>query len=122
MVFTGQVDAPEAWYAAADVVVHASVQPEPFGLVLLEAMASECALIAAGAGGPREVVEDGTNGVLVPPGDPAALAGALERLLADEEERRRLGRRGRETVLAKHTTARMVAHFAELIGAGRGGS
>ena len=74
-----------------DIVVHASVVPEPFGNVVLEGMAAGLAVVASGLGGPAELIEDGVNGLLYPPGDIAALARALQRLGADPELRRRLG-------------------------------
>src|SRR5262249_59618973 len=65
---------------AADLVIHASNR-EPFGRVLLEAMAAGRAVIAPREGGPREIVVDGKTGVLVPPRDPDALAAAMVALL-----------------------------------------
>lgn len=75
-----------------DVVVHASITPEPFGNVIVEAMLLGRAVVAAGEGGPTEIITHETDGLLVPPRDPVALAESLERLLADDELRWRLGR------------------------------
>jgi glycosyltransferase involved in cell wall biosynthesis len=80
--FAGHQAEVNRWYEALDVVVHASFG-EPFGLVLVEAMALGKPLVATDVGGPLEIVEDGTSGLLVPPGDPQALAEAVERILAD---------------------------------------
>ena len=63
---------------------------EPFGLVALEALACGVPVIATAVGGWNEIVVHGDCGLLVPPGDPAALAQALQRLLIDEPLRRRL--------------------------------
>ena len=60
-------------------MVHASTVPEPFGQVVVEAMGVGRPIIAAAAGGPLEVVTDGTDGLLTPPGDADALASALTR-------------------------------------------
>ena len=79
-----------------DVLVHCSVVPEPFGQVVVEGMAAGCAVVAAAAGGPLEVVTDGVDGLLVPPGDVDGLAAALRLLVADGELRERLGRAARE--------------------------
>jgi glycosyltransferase involved in cell wall biosynthesis len=68
---------------AADVVLHCSTAPEPFGRVIVEAMLSGTPIVAADAGGPREIVDDGRTGVLVTPDDAAALARRLDDLLAD---------------------------------------
>jgi glycosyltransferase involved in cell wall biosynthesis len=81
---------------AVDVVVHTSLAPEPFGRVLVEAMLMERPVIAADAGGAREIVQEGVTGLLVPPGRPDDLAGALRRLLEDSALRVEMGRRGRE--------------------------
>jgi len=69
--------------AAWDVVVHASVRPEPFGRVILEGMLLGKPVIASDAGGVRELITDGETGYLTPPGDAAALAARLRAVLAD---------------------------------------
>lgn len=68
---------------AADVIVHASTLPEPFGRVIVEGMLARRPVIATAAGGVREIVEDGVTGVLVPPNDAFALAGAIRALRDD---------------------------------------
>lgn len=87
-------DAPEVM-AALDVLVLTSTAPEPFGLVLLEAMASGKPVIATAQGGPLEIVVDGKTGFLIPPRDPAALANAIERLVDKRDLRERMGAAGR---------------------------
>jgi phosphatidylinositol alpha-mannosyltransferase len=79
--------------ARADVLVAPSLKGESFGLVLAEAMAAGVPVVASDIPGYRDVLAGG--GVLVPPGDAAALASALERLLADDAERARLASAGR---------------------------
>jgi glycosyltransferase involved in cell wall biosynthesis len=86
---------------AADIFALPS-REEPFGLVLLEAMALEKPVVASDAGGPREIVVHGETGVLVPPDDCAALANALQTLIADDALRARFGQAGR---------ARFLTHF-----------
>jgi glycosyltransferase involved in cell wall biosynthesis len=95
--FTGHVDDVATELATLDVVVHASTIPEPFGQVVIEAMAAGVPIIAADAGGPAEVVTDGVDGLLVAMGDVEALAGALTRLAGDPELRDRLAAAGRAT-------------------------
>ncbi len=91
VLFLGQRSDTNALMNACDVVVHASVEPEPWGLVLAEAMAAGRAVIGAAAGGPLEMITDGQTGLLTPPGDAAALAGAMESLFRQPELRRALG-------------------------------
>jgi glycosyltransferase involved in cell wall biosynthesis len=77
--------------ASFDVLVHASVIPEPFGQVVLEGMAAGLAVIAADEGGPAAVIDDGRTGRLFRSRDRGALAAAMTALGADPAERRRLG-------------------------------
>lgn len=88
-------DIPEVM-AALDVFVHTSVRPEPFGLVLVEAMATGRPVVAANGGGVPEVVEAGVTGLLAEPGDWRAVADAVLRLLSDPQQAQAMGRAGRE--------------------------
>jgi phosphatidyl-myo-inositol alpha-mannosyltransferase len=81
--------------AAADVFVAPSVGGETFGVVLVEAMAAGLPVVASDIPGYDEVLEDGVEGLLVPPRDPAALAEAVSRILDDAELAKRLGEAGR---------------------------
>jgi len=76
-----RADVPR-WMNAVDIVVHASLN-EPFGIVLLEAMALGKPMIAGSSGGPAEIVTDGVDGLLVPYGDATQLSASLIRLLDD---------------------------------------
>ena len=80
--------------------------------MFLEAMAAELPVVACRVAAIPEVVQDGVTGLLVPPRDPAALAAEIERLIADPELARRLGRDGRRRVLAftpRHVAERFVS-------------
>ncbi len=83
-----------------DVLVHASVIPEPFGQVVVEGMAAGVPVVAAAAGGPAEVISDGVDGLLVVPGDAEALAVALRRLERDPGLRASLGAAARQRATA----------------------
>lgn len=78
-------------FSSLDVVVHASTSPEPFGRVIIEAMALGKPVIATALGGPLEIIENGHNGFLIKPGDPVSLAEAIITLVSDEKERLRIG-------------------------------
>lgn len=92
---------------------------EPFGIVVLEAMAAGKAVIATRAGGVPEFVEDGVQGILVPPRDPEAVAVALRRLLADAASAERMGAAGRRLVREQFTweaiSERYVALYAQTL-------
>jgi glycosyltransferase involved in cell wall biosynthesis len=88
-------DIPEV-LAASSLLVHASIEPEPFGLVLIEAMACGRPVVATAAGGVLDIVVDGETGLLVPRGDPEATARAAIRVLRDAPLASDLGRTGRE--------------------------
>jgi len=96
VTFTGFTTEVADYMNAMSVVLHASVLPEPFGRVLLEAMALRKPVVATRDGGVVEIVEDGATGLLVEPGDSEAMARAVVTLLSDEGMRRRLGERGRQ--------------------------
>ncbi|HET8996704.1 MAG TPA: glycosyltransferase family 4 protein [Acetobacteraceae bacterium] len=95
----GQCDDMPAALMLADVVVHASTQAEAFGRVVIEAQAMARPVIAADLGGPVETVQHGVTGWRVPPGDPAALAAAIQHVLTlPPGERQAMGARARAGV------------------------
>jgi glycosyltransferase involved in cell wall biosynthesis len=93
---------------ALEVQIHASVDPEPFGRVLLEAMALHKPLVASGGGAVPEIVVDGETGLLFTPGDASALAGKLRALLLDPERARAMGAAGRKRLEAHYSIRRNV--------------
>ncbi len=98
VTFVGRV--PEQRVAAEIAGARALVFPsrwEGFPNAVLEAMERGLPVVASDVGAVRTLVRDGETGALVPPDDPAALAGAIERLLADEPARREMARRARDT-------------------------
>jgi glycosyltransferase involved in cell wall biosynthesis len=103
-----------AMYRAADIVVYPSCFEEPFGLVMLEAMATARPVIVSRAGGMPEVVQDGVSGLVVPKGDHEALAGAVLSLLRDPALAAGLGEQGRRVVERAFTKELMVARILSL--------
>jgi len=108
----GDVRPVEPLLAALDVLVLPSLS-EASGIVLLEAGALGVPVVATAVGGIPEVVEDGVTGILVPPGQPAALADAVTRLLRNPILARAMGVAARERVEREFTLERMIAgHLA----------
>lgn len=109
VVFTGnRSDIPEIM-AASDIVVHSACKPEPFGLVIAEAMASGTPVIATRGGGTAEIIEDGVTGLLVPMASADALQEAIDKLLASDELRERIRTKAQETVTQRFSIERHVA-------------
>jgi glycosyltransferase involved in cell wall biosynthesis len=96
--FTGFRDDVSAVLQELDIFVHASVIPEPFGQVIIEAMAAGLPVIAAGAGGPLEIITSEVDGLFHEPGDAHDLATVMRRVAADPALRRRLGEAARASV------------------------
>jgi len=112
--FLGQRGDIPALMNAADAFVLSSAW-EGFGLVIAEALACKLPVVVTDSGGPREVVDNGRVGFLVPPRDPDALAQAMVRLMdLPEAERRRMGELGREYVEANYSLDRVVDQWEAL--------
>lgn len=107
----GFADDVPALMAASDIHVVPS-RYEPFGLTAIEAMAMATPVVAARVGGLAEIIDDGANGLLFAPGDPADLAARLACLLQSAPLRRRLGEKAAETVAARYS-ARAMAEAVE---------
>ena len=111
----------ETLFAAADAVVVPSTRPEPFGLVALEAAAAGLPVVAAAHGGLPEIIRHEETGVLVEPGDPAALAAALRRLADDPPAAAAMGAAAAADVAARFdpeaTVTALEALYDELLAA-----
>ncbi len=104
----GNCDDMPAALLLADIVVHASTEPEAFGRVVIEAQAMGRPVIASDLGGPVETVQQGVTGWRIPPGNPRALADAITQVLAmPAADRTAIGLAARAAVLARCTTAAM---------------
>jgi glycosyltransferase involved in cell wall biosynthesis len=109
--FIGFQPDPSEVYPALDVVVHASIQPEPFGLTIAEAMACGRAVVVSRAGGAAELFTPGREALGVPPGDVDALADALRMLLTDDALRERLGAAARRAAVQRFDPSRLAAQL-----------
>ena len=79
---------------AVDIVLHSSTSPEPFGRVIVEGMLAHKPVIATGAGGAKEIIKDGVDGILIPPNNPMAMVSAIKRLISDPERTDTIARNG----------------------------
>jgi glycosyltransferase involved in cell wall biosynthesis len=113
--FLGQRSDVAELVADADIAVVPSKVPEPFGKTVIEAMALGRPVIASAGGGPSEVIRDGVDGLLVPPGDPVALADAIVRLLDDPDGARRIGERAARRA-EEFDEAHAAAQYTSAIG------
>jgi glycosyltransferase involved in cell wall biosynthesis len=112
--FTGFLDDPATAMRALDIIVHASTQAEPFGMVIIEGMACGKAVVVSRAGGASELFIDGVNALGYRPGDAAALARQIERLACDEGLRRRLGTAARVAAEQHYRGERLAKDLVSL--------
>jgi len=112
LTFVGQVDDARPWMRAARVVVHSSDRPEPFGLVMAEAMMQERPVAAFRHGGAAEIVLDGETGRLVSPGDSAALGRGIAEMLQAPGRAEAMGLAGRRRALEYFDADVMTASVA----------
>ena len=114
VTFTGYRPDIYRFLEVADVVVHSSVEPDSFPTVLLEAMALGRPVIASDLGGPREIIDDGRTGLLVPPKDAGALADAIIRTLGRADHGVDLGRAGAERFNTHFRAERMTGRVERI--------
>jgi glycosyltransferase involved in cell wall biosynthesis len=106
--FTGFISDSAAAIRALDIVVHASVAPEPFGLTVAEAFACGRSVVASRGGGVLEIIRENQNALVHRPGDAHELAASLARLVEDPGLRHRLGKAARKTAEVSFTRERLA--------------
>jgi glycosyltransferase involved in cell wall biosynthesis len=111
---TGYVDDPERWYRQLDLVVHLSSE-EPFGLVLIEAMANALPVVSVPSGAVCEVITDGKTGIVASARTGAAVADAIASLLDDPARRKALGSAAEVDAAERFSHRRMASAVAQLL-------
>jgi glycosyltransferase involved in cell wall biosynthesis len=114
VTFTGFLEDTAPLMRGLQIVVHASTEPEPFGLVIAEAMACGRAVIASMAGGAAEILQPGLNGMGHAPGDVAGLAQAIEHLVKHPDLRKQYGDAARLAAESLFEPARMARQMIEV--------
>ncbi|KQO71719.1 glycosyltransferase family 4 protein [Methylobacterium sp. Leaf89] len=115
VLFLGQRSDVPRLMQAVDAVVHPSVDPEPFGRTLVEAMLAGVPVVATDAGASSEILDGGALGTLVPPRRPDRIAAALAEILDRPEAFAERTRLARERALARYGATRMQDDLADLI-------
>jgi glycosyltransferase involved in cell wall biosynthesis len=115
IIFAGIRKDIERMYAAMDIFVLPSTCEEAFGMVLIEAMAMGRPVIGTLVGGMPEIIEHERNGLLVPPGDPQALAHSITRYIKDPDFSKRIAGEGCRTVELQFSAEAMGNHFEKLL-------
>jgi glycosyltransferase involved in cell wall biosynthesis len=105
---------PASAMRALDVIVHASTEPEPFGLVIAEAMACGKPVVTTAYGGAAELISDGQDALIAAAGQSVALAGAIAKLASDPGLRAAIGERARETARRKFAPETVALQLAGL--------
>lgn len=113
-ILTGYREDVERLCVAMDIVVHASIEPEPYGMVIPEGMAARKPVIATDAGGPSEIINSGVDGILLPPGNVEKMSEAILELANDPLKRDLMGKNGYQKV-KKHLTIENAATKIEKI-------
>jgi glycosyltransferase involved in cell wall biosynthesis len=112
--FTGFIEDSPSLMRSLDLVVHASTRPEPFGLVITEAMASGRAVVVSAAGGAAEIASFCDSVATYEPGNVLALASLLETLARDDSRRKSAGEFGRRCAEKYFDQIRLGEQFGEL--------
>jgi glycosyltransferase involved in cell wall biosynthesis len=112
--FAGHQPTVEPFLQLAEIVVHSSITPDPFGMVCLEAMKLGKPVIASAEGGPSEIIENGISGLLVKPGEPANLAEAIVKLLEYRSLRITMGEAARKRAENFFSINRMIREWEQV--------
>lgn len=112
--FTGHATNVLSIMAASDIVVHSSIEPEPFGLVITEAMSAGAAIIASDLGAPREIIHHGFDGLIASPLNAEELGAAIQCLIDDDGIRNSLAEQGRQKAASLYSASIYANKITEL--------
>lgn len=114
VIFTGFLKNRFEVIASLDIIVQTSIEPESFGRVLIEAMTMAKPVVATKIGGFCEIIENGIDGILIPPEDSTQLAKSIIKILTNKELRQKLGDNGKKKVLKKYNIDETVDRYTKL--------
>lgn len=115
VILLGQVNDMESFYEKLDIFVLPSIQPEPFGLVVIEAMEAGIPVIATKHGGPMEIIEDGIDGFLVDYDTPIEMADKILQLINNQELRKKIASRGKQKKRELFSIEAMVRNISNIL-------
>lgn len=111
VVFTGYIQDIHPVYEILDVLVHTSIEPEPFGLVITEALSHETPVICSDLGAPKELIKDGIDGFIVDPFNESLLADRIKELLQNKGLRRKMGKAGKDRIMNEFNIDKFIHEF-----------
>jgi glycosyltransferase involved in cell wall biosynthesis len=114
IIFTGFRRDVENIINFLDILLHASIEPEPFGRVILEGMAVGMPIIATNAGGVQEIIVNGETGILIPMNDPIALANQIHYCLSNPDKAKEMGVKGRERLINVFSNDKMIKEIENI--------
>jgi len=120
VTFVGSVGNVQRYLQASDVFV-LPTEREAFGISLIEAMACGIPVVASGVGGIPDILHDNVDGCLIPAGDFQQLRDSLDRLFGDDELRKRLGCRARDSIMQRFTQQAVIEQYLQLLGSSSAG-
>ncbi|WP_195335661.1 glycosyltransferase family 4 protein [Paraclostridium bifermentans] len=113
--FLGQVNDMNRFYKSLDIFILPSTQPEPFGLVVIEAMDNELPVIATNHGGPTEIIDNGENGYLVDYKNSAEMSSRMLELVANKNLRKHIGLKAKQKRNDTFTITKYVENISQIL-------
>jgi len=112
VIITGYIEEVHNATALLDLLVHCSIEPEPFGLVITEAMIMSIPVVASNTGAPGEIIDEGETGYLVDPYDSEKLSQRILEILTDNELAKKMGDKAREVAVQKYSIENYISKLS----------